>query len=111
MSLRIDHLLASAALVAVSLAAALGAAAQEAAPTPAEVPAKSSDEVPAASAPSPGGAATAVRAPASGAESAPVLDPLASLDPADRAIAERIRDLLATKPNRIFADEKELAAV
>src|SRR5262249_46876100 len=31
--------------------------------------------------------------------------------PADRAIAERIRDLLAMKPNRIFADEKEYAAV
>ena len=36
---------------------------------------------------------------------------MASLDPADRAIAERIRDLLATKPNRIFADEKAHAAV
>jgi murein L,D-transpeptidase YcbB/YkuD len=32
-------------------------------------------------------------------------------DRADRAIAERIRDLLAVKPNRIFAEEKEYAAV
>ncbi len=38
-------------------------------------------------------------------------DPLASLDPADRAIAERIRDLLATKPNRFFVDEKVQGAV
>ena len=36
---------------------------------------------------------------------------MTSLDPADRAIAERIRDLLAAKPNRFFADEKEQAAV
>jgi murein L,D-transpeptidase YcbB/YkuD len=33
-----------------------------------------------------------------------------ALDPAG-AIAERIRDLLATKPNRIFADETEHAAI
>ncbi len=45
------------------------------------------------------------------AEQIPVPDPLASLDSADRPIAERIRDLLAMKPNRIFADEKEYAAV
>jgi murein L,D-transpeptidase YcbB/YkuD len=36
---------------------------------------------------------------------------LTALDPVDRAIAERIRDLLDTKPNRIFADEKAHAAV
>ena len=36
---------------------------------------------------------------------------MASLDPADRAVAERIRDLLAMKPNRIFTDEKVQAAV
>ena len=41
----------------------------------------------------------------------PAADPLAALDPADRAIAERIRDLLAAKPNRFFADEKAQAAV
>jgi murein L,D-transpeptidase YcbB/YkuD len=38
-------------------------------------------------------------------------DPLASLDPADRAIAEKIRDLLATKPDRFFANKKDRAAV
>ena len=49
--------------------------------------------------------------PASVAAPVPVPDLLESLDPADRAIAERIRDLLAVKPSRIFADEKEYAAV
>ena len=38
-------------------------------------------------------------------------DAMASLDAADRAVAERMRDLLAAKPNRFFADEKEQAAV
>jgi murein L,D-transpeptidase YcbB/YkuD len=41
----------------------------------------------------------------------PELDRLASLDPVDGAIAEWVRDLLATKPNRIFAEEKVRAAV
>ena len=38
-------------------------------------------------------------------------DPLASLDPADRAIAEKIRDLLAVKSGRMFASKKEREAV
>src|SRR5947209_7930122 len=38
-------------------------------------------------------------------------DPLAALDPADRAIAEKIRDLFAAKSDRIFANKKERAAV
>jgi murein L,D-transpeptidase YcbB/YkuD len=37
-------------------------------------------------------------------------DPLASLDPADRAVAEKIRDLLATKLDRFFPNKKEGAA-
>ncbi len=37
-------------------------------------------------------------------------DPLALLDPADRVIAEKIRDLLATKSDRLFAGKKERAA-
>jgi murein L,D-transpeptidase YcbB/YkuD len=46
------------------------------------------------------------------AESAPVVpDPLASLDPADRVIAEKIRDLLAAKSSKIFASKKEREAV
>ena len=38
-------------------------------------------------------------------------DPLAALDPADRPIAEKMRDLLAAKIDRIFASKKERAAV
>ena len=105
--LRFDHLLAS-AVVALLLAAPVCALAQETAPTPAEVLAGSSGKAPAATA---GVVQTAPNTPASMAEQVPVPVPLASLDPADRAIAERIRDLLAMKPNRSFADEKEYAAV
>ena len=38
-------------------------------------------------------------------------DPLAALDPADRAVAEKIRDLLAAKPDSFFASKKERAAI
>jgi murein L,D-transpeptidase YcbB/YkuD len=38
-------------------------------------------------------------------------DPLASLDPADRAIAESLRDLLAARADKLFASRKERAAV
>jgi len=38
-------------------------------------------------------------------------DPFASLDPADRPIAEKIRELLAAKTDKIFASKKEHAAV
>ena len=38
-------------------------------------------------------------------------DPLASLDAADRAVAEKIRDLLATKADKFFGGKKERAAV
>src|SRR5262245_60080623 len=44
------------------------------------------------------------------AEPAPVVDPLASLDPADRPIAEKIRDLFAASSDRIFVNKKERAA-
>src|SRR6266487_1734013 len=43
-------------------------------------------------------------------EQAVPADPLASLDPADRAIAEKIRDLLAATSDKIFASKKERAA-
>ena len=36
---------------------------------------------------------------------------MAALDPADRAVAEKIRELLAAKTDRIFASKKERAAV
>ena len=40
-----------------------------------------------------------------------VPDPLASLDPADRVVAEKIRDLLAAKSDAIFASKSERMAV
>src|SRR5262249_29326324 len=42
---------------------------------------------------------------------APAPDPLASLDPADRPIAEKMRDLLNAKVDRIFPNRKERAVV
>jgi L,D-transpeptidase YcbB len=38
-------------------------------------------------------------------------DPLAALDPADRVVAEKIRDLLAAKSDKLFANKRERAAV
>jgi murein L,D-transpeptidase YcbB/YkuD len=38
-------------------------------------------------------------------------DPLASLDPADRPVAEKIRDLLAAKPDSFFGSKKEHEAI
>jgi murein L,D-transpeptidase YcbB/YkuD len=38
-------------------------------------------------------------------------DPLDSLDPADRPVAEKIRDALAAKVDRVFASKKERTAV
>ena len=81
--LRCDHMLAGAVL-ALLLGAPLCARAQEAQQTAVAI--VSSQESTAA-------------------------DPLASLDPADRVVAERIRELLAAKPSRIFASDNELAAI
>jgi murein L,D-transpeptidase YcbB/YkuD len=58
--------------------------------------------------------AVVIEAPAStptATEPAGPVDPLASLDPADRAVAEKLRDLLATKGDKLFANKKERAAV
>src|SRR5262245_27534588 len=44
-------------------------------------------------------------------EQAPAPDPLAALDPADRAVAEKLRDLLATQSDKFFAGKNERAAV
>lgn len=38
-------------------------------------------------------------------------DPLAALDPADRAVAVNLRDLMATKPDSFFAGKTERAAI
>ena len=53
--------------------------------------------------------APATNAPAAATERKP--DPLAALDPADHPIAEKLRDLIAAKSDRIFAAKKERAAV
>jgi murein L,D-transpeptidase YcbB/YkuD len=44
------------------------------------------------------------------AEQAAAPDPMASLDPADRPVAEKIRDFFAGTSDRIFANKKERAA-
>ena len=44
------------------------------------------------------------------AEQAAPPDPMASLDPADRAVAEKIRDFFAGTSDRTFANKKERAA-
>jgi murein L,D-transpeptidase YcbB/YkuD len=83
----------SAMAVDIKLAFAPGAA------TPAE--AAATQAAPATATPADPAAATEQAAPA---------DPLAALDAADRAVAEKIRDLLATKADKFFADKKERAA-
>jgi L,D-transpeptidase YcbB len=65
---------------------------------------------PAQSEPAPTAAAPAAAAPAAAAETvAP--DPFAALDPADRPIAEKIRDLLAAKTDKIFANKRQHGGV
>jgi L,D-transpeptidase YcbB len=54
--------------------------------------------------------ATAPANPAVATEQAAAPDLMAALDPADRAVAEKIRDLLATKGDKIFASKKERSA-
>ena len=77
----------------------------ETVPALAVAPASATTPAPAAAAPIP-----AAAAPAAASETvAP--DPFASLDPADRPVAEKIRDLLAAKTDKIFANKKEHAAV
>jgi murein L,D-transpeptidase YcbB/YkuD len=59
-------------------------------------------------------AAPASEQPAATTETPPATpapDPLALLDPGDRPVAEKIRDLLASKSEGIFASKKEYAAV
>ena len=119
---RCDRLLAGTAL-AVVLAAPLQLFAQEggklaAVPTEASPATQASPEtssVPAAPAkesPAPADAAPATPAsPAAATEQTAAPDPLASLDPADRVVAEKIRDLFASKAEKIFASKNERTAV
>jgi murein L,D-transpeptidase YcbB/YkuD len=60
---------------------------------------------------SPAASALATTIPENATEQRVVPDPLASLDPADRMIAEKIRDLLAAKPAKISGSKKEREAV
>ena len=57
--------------------------------------------------------ATPSASPVATTEPTPAPDPLASLDPADRPVAEKIRDLFAATgtPEKIFASKSERAAV
>jgi murein L,D-transpeptidase YcbB/YkuD len=81
-----------------------------AAPAPAQSEATTSPAAPPPAAtvtpPEPPAAATVTAV-----EPPQVVDPLAALDPADRAVAEKMRDLLAAKTDRIFASKKERAAI
>ena len=111
-ALRLDQILASAA-VAFILAAPIAALGQQTEPSRAGLTdqPKAGDASPGAPLTAPPASAAQTAPPASTPEQDRTTDPLASLDPADRAVAERLRDLLAMKPNRIFTDEKVQAAV
>jgi murein L,D-transpeptidase YcbB/YkuD len=77
---------------------------------PSEAPAAAKD----AAAPAPAAKDAAAPAtpanPAVATEQTAAPDPMASLDPADRVVAEKIRDLLATKGDKLFAGKKERSA-
>src|SRR5262245_26804771 len=111
-ALRLDQFLASAALVFI-LAAPVSALGQQTEPSQAglRAPSKAGDASAGDALTSPPASATQTAAPAIAPEESRALDRLPALDPADRDIPERIRNLLDTKPNRIFADEKAHAAV
>ena len=118
---RYNHVLASTALALIlaiplgsraeapKLAAAAAAPVLVAATEQAQPQAAPAEATPATPAAEP--AAIPAAAPADTA-SAPqqAADPLASLDPADRAVAEKIRDLLATRAEALFPGQKERAA-
>jgi murein L,D-transpeptidase YcbB/YkuD len=75
---------------------------------PSEAPAAPKD---AAAAAPPGAPADSVAPAAVAAEKTAPPDPLASLDPADRPVAEKIRDLFLAKADKIFAGKRERSAV
>jgi len=56
-------------------------------------------------------APAAPASPAAATEQSAAPDPLASLDPADRVVAEKIRDVLSTKAESIFVSKAERTAV
>jgi murein L,D-transpeptidase YcbB/YkuD len=126
---RYDRILAGTALALIlaipMVGLAQGPSKMAPAPTTASPPAASPVEEAATPAPAPAAASPAeqVSTPTLAADPAAVtepavavtepavpVDPLASLDPADRVIAEKIRDLLAATSDKIFASKKERAA-
>jgi murein L,D-transpeptidase YcbB/YkuD len=96
-------------------------AAAEAPATTATVPPTAPTEAklaPAATPTEPAAPSTAAPAETAAPETAAVApsetvapDPFAALDPADRPIAEKVRDLLAAKADKTFPNRKERAAV
>jgi murein L,D-transpeptidase YcbB/YkuD len=114
---RYEHILATTALALILAAPPAGMAKDaQLLSSPAAAPAKqtSTQGSPAAASPANVPAAVSPVAPADPAttvQQTAAPDPLASLDPADRVIAEKIRDLLAAKTDGIFANKKERAAV
>ena len=98
--LRYDHILAGTALALILAAIPAGSLAQNADKT-APLPAASPAEQQATEAPS---------ANPTLAQPAVAVDPIASLDPAERPVAEKIRDLFSATSDRIFANKKERAA-
>jgi L,D-transpeptidase YcbB len=112
-ALRLDQILAGAA-VAFVLTAPISALGQQTDPPNAgltDQSSKTGDAAPGAPVTAPPASAAQAAAPGVVPAQDRPADPLASLDPADRAVAERVHDLLAMKPNRIFTDEKVQAAV
>jgi murein L,D-transpeptidase YcbB/YkuD len=99
--LRYDHILAGTALALVLAAIPAGSLAQTA---------DKASPLPAAAAPAEQQATEAPSANPTLAEPTVAVDPLASLDPADRPFAEKIRDFFAATSDRIFANKKERAA-
>jgi L,D-transpeptidase YcbB len=81
---------------------------------PSEAPAAAKDVAAPAVAPAPAAKDAVAPAtpanPAVATEQTAAPDPMASLDPADRVVAEKIRDLLATKGDKLFAGKKERSA-
>src|SRR5262245_58018278 len=121
--LRYDRILAGTALALILAIPMGGLLAQDPnkiapAPTTASPVGQTVTPAPAPTAPAPVAASpaeevatpTLAAEPVAMTEQAVPADPLASLDPADRVIAEKIRDLLAATSDRIFASKKERAA-
>jgi len=98
---------------AASPVPALAAASSAPAPAPGQTAIVPKDAAAPSEAPAAAKDAAAPATPANPAvatEQTAAPDPMASLDPADRVVAEKIRDLLATKGDKLFAGKKERSA-